>query len=202
MKLLTYFLVLIFIFSHSFLFSQSHNQVEVDLERIKKDIIDLQKFVYKNSDSSTTQQNENSELENLNQLLGSIADKLSSLEIQMNDMKDDISNLYLLYTSPQFDTNNLVNSTQELNIDESSSKIVSEKNKQTYRNILKKINVKPENFLMVGNSLKSDILPVLEIGGEGAYIPYKHTWEHEKIDMKDYSNFLKLENISNLTSVF
>ena len=83
-----------------------------------------------------------------------------------------------------------------------SIEIVSEKNKQTYRNILKKINVKPENFLMVGNSLKSDILPVLEIGGEGAHIPYKHTWEHEKIDMKDYSNFLKLENISNLTSVF
>ena len=83
-----------------------------------------------------------------------------------------------------------------------SIEIVSEKNKHTYRNILKKINVKPENFLMVGNSLKSDILPVLEIGGEGAYIPYKHTWEHEKIDMKDYSNFLKLENISNLTSVF
>ena len=128
MKRLTCFLVLIFISSYSFLFSQNHNQVEVDLERIKKDIIDLQKFVYKNSDSSTTQQNESSELENLNQLLGSIADKLSSLEIQMNDMKDDISNLYLLYTSPQFDTNNLVNSTQELNIDESSSKIVSEKN--------------------------------------------------------------------------
>lgn len=128
MKRLTYFLVLIFIFSHSFLFSQSHNQVEVDLERIKKDIIDLQKFVYKNSNSSTIQNNESSELENLNQLLGSIADKLSSLEIQMNDMKDDISNLYLLYTSPQFDTNNLVNSTKELNIDESSSIIVSEKN--------------------------------------------------------------------------
>ena len=102
--------------------------MEVDLERIKKDIIDLQKFVYKNSDSSKTQQNESSEWENLNQLLGSIADKLSSLEIQMNDMKDDISNLYLLYTSPQFDTNNLVNSTQELNIDESPTKIVSEKN--------------------------------------------------------------------------
>ena len=128
MKRLTYFLVLLFISSNSFLFSQSHNQVEVELERIKKDIIDLQKFVYKNSNSTTTQQNESPELENLNQLLGSIADKLSSLEIQMNDMKDDISNLYLLYTSPQFDTDNLVNSTQELNIDESSSKIVSEKN--------------------------------------------------------------------------
>ena len=82
MKRLTYFLVLIFISSHSFLFSQSHNQVEVELERIKKDIIDLQKFVYKNSNSSTTQQqNESSELENLNQLLGGIADKLSLIHI-------------------------------------------------------------------------------------------------------------------------
>ena len=72
MKRLTCFLVFIFISSHSFLFSQSHNQLEVDLERIKKDIIDLQKFVYKNSDSSTTQQNESFELENLNQLLGRI----------------------------------------------------------------------------------------------------------------------------------
>ena len=62
MKRLTYFLVLIFISSNSFLFSQSHNQVEVDLERIKKDIIDLQKFVYKNSNSFTTQQNESSEI--------------------------------------------------------------------------------------------------------------------------------------------
>jgi TolA-binding protein len=131
MKRLTYFLVLIFISSHSLLFSQSHTPefvIENELDRLKGDIIDLQKFVYKNSNSSTNQTNESSELENLNQLLGSIADKLSSLEIQINDMKDDISNLYLLYTSPQFDTNNLVNSTKELNIDESSSKIVSEKN--------------------------------------------------------------------------
>ena len=128
MKRLTYFLVLFFILSNTLLFSQNHNKFEVDLERIKKDIIDLQKFVYKNSNSSSSQKNESSELENLNQLLESIADKLSSLEIQMSDMKDDISNLYLLYTSPQFDTDNLVTSTKELNIDESSSKIVSEKN--------------------------------------------------------------------------
>ena len=79
--------------------------------------------------------------------------------------------------------------------------IVSEKNKKTYKNILKKINVKPKNFLMVGNSFKSDIAPVLELGAEGVYIPYKYTWNHEKIDMKDYTNFLNLENISNLTSV-
>ncbi len=131
MKRLTCLLVFIFISSQSYLFSQNHTPgffIENELDRLKQDIIDLQKFVYKNSDSSTSQMNDSSELENLNQLLGDIADKLSSLEVQMNDMKDDISNLYLLYTSPQFKTDNLVNSTKELNIDESSSKIVSEKN--------------------------------------------------------------------------
>ena len=46
-----------------------------------------------------------------------------------------------------------------------SIEIVSEKNEQTYLEILKKNNISPEDFLMVGNSLKSDILPVTKIGG-------------------------------------
>ena len=54
---------------------------------------------------------------------------------------------------------------------------------------------------MVGNSFKSDILPVIEIGGKGVYIPYKFIWKHEDIDMKDNSNFVKLEKISNLNSL-
>ena len=75
--------------------------------------------------------------------------------------------------------------------------IVSEKNKQTYRNILKKINVKPENFLMVGNSLKSDILPVTKIGGTGIYIPFELTWELEKVVYDHKSKaYVQLENIS------
>ena len=79
--------------------------------------------------------------------------------------------------------------------------IVSEKNEQTYQNILNKIGIKPKNFLMVGNSLKSDILPVIEIGGKEVYIPYKFIWGHEDIDMKDNSNFVKLEKIYNLNSL-
>ena len=55
-------------------------------------------------------------------------------------------------------------------------KIVSEKNKQTYLNILDDLKIEPQNFLMVGNSFKSDVLPVLEIGGNGIHIPYKILW--------------------------
>jgi putative hydrolase of the HAD superfamily len=57
--------------------------------------------------------------------------------------------------------------------------IVSEKSNQTYQNILNKFNLTPDRFLMVGNSLRSDIIPVLEIGGQAVYIPYEDTWFHE-----------------------
>jgi putative hydrolase of the HAD superfamily len=59
--------------------------------------------------------------------------------------------------------------------------IVSEKNEQSYRRILQKYNVQPADFLMIGNSLKSDILPVVHIGGRAIYIPYATTWAHEQV---------------------
>ena len=81
-------------------------------------------------------------------------------------------------------------------------KIVSEKNKQTYLNILDDLKIEPQNFLMVGNSFKSDVLPVLEIGGNGIHIPYKILWEHENIKTSEYSKkYIKLDKISDLTSV-
>ena len=81
-------------------------------------------------------------------------------------------------------------------------KIVSEKNKQTYLNILDDLKIEPQNFLMVGNSFKSDVLPVLEIGGNGIHIPYKILWEHENINTNKYSKrYIKLDKILDLTSV-
>jgi putative hydrolase of the HAD superfamily len=64
----------------------------------------------------------------------------------------------------------------------SGVEIVSEKDVQTYTDILKRRQVPAERFLMVGNSLKSDILPVIELGGHGVYIPYHLTWAAERVD--------------------
>ena len=62
--------------------------------------------------------------------------------------------------------------------------VVDEKNQQTYCEILTKHEIEPSRLLMVGNSLRSDIEPVLAIGGQAVYIPYTNTWSHEtKIDM-------------------
>ena len=55
--------------------------------------------------------------------------------------------------------------------------IVLEKDPATYRRVLSSLNIDPHHFCMVGNSLHSDIMPVLAIGGFGAYVPYEILWE-------------------------
>ncbi len=57
--------------------------------------------------------------------------------------------------------------------------IVREKDATVYAAILNKYSVAPDSFLMVGNSVRSDILPVLTIGGKAAHVPYAITWQHE-----------------------
>lgn len=57
--------------------------------------------------------------------------------------------------------------------------IVSEKDPATYARLLEEFGVPARRFLMVGNSLRSDIAPVLELGGWGVHVPYHRTWMHE-----------------------
>lgn len=63
-----------------------------------------------------------------------------------------------------------------------SVEIVSEKDAATYAAILRRQNVEPAEFLMVGNSLKSDILPVLEIGAAALHVPYELSWMLDRTD--------------------
>jgi putative hydrolase of the HAD superfamily len=60
--------------------------------------------------------------------------------------------------------------------------IVLEKDPDTYAKILHRLGVKPDRFLMIGNSVRSDVLPVLAIGGHAIHVPYHITWEHERVD--------------------
>jgi putative hydrolase of the HAD superfamily len=63
--------------------------------------------------------------------------------------------------------------------------ILSEKNKETYRGVFQRRAIKPEEFVMVGNSLRSDIVPVVELGGRAVHIPYEVTWAHEEVREDD-----------------
>ena len=60
--------------------------------------------------------------------------------------------------------------------------IMSEKDDTNYLKLIKHLDIRPDELLMVGNSLKSDILPVLNVGGYAVHVPYHITWAHEHVD--------------------
>lgn len=78
--------------------------------------------------------------------------------------------------------------------------IVSEKLPATYEKVLLKQNLLANQFMMVGNSLRSDILPVLAVGGQAVYIPYHPTWAHEVVEdeVPQSPNYYELEDIGQL----
>lgn len=75
--------------------------------------------------------------------------------------------------------------------------VMSDKQEKDYHDLLTRLEIQPQEFLMIGNSLKSDVLPVLGIGGHAVHIPFHTTWAHEKIDHKvEHKNFKALEKIT------
>jgi putative hydrolase of the HAD superfamily len=79
--------------------------------------------------------------------------------------------------------------------------IVSEKNVSSYQGILKRRGIKADEFVMVGNSVRSDILPVLELGARAVHIPYHVTWHHEQVPEESLppSGWYRLERIAELS---
>ena len=80
--------------------------------------------------------------------------------------------------------------------------IMSEKNSENYLKIVRKHKLEPEQFLMVGNSFKSDIMPVLEIGAHAVYIPSEIIWAHEVVDEVDHPKLTKADKLSDLLNIF
>ncbi len=78
--------------------------------------------------------------------------------------------------------------------------IMSDKGESNYGELIKHLDINPSEFLMVGNSLKSDIIPVLNLGGYGAFVPYHTTWQHEYVDEGNVKNerFIRLNTLSDL----
>jgi len=78
--------------------------------------------------------------------------------------------------------------------------IVSEKTSHTYERLMSRYGITPQRFLMVGNSLKSDILPVVAAGGHAIYIPYHTTWIHETVDdlLPERDGYHQLDHLGQL----
>ena len=81
--------------------------------------------------------------------------------------------------------------------------IVAEKNETVYREILRRHDCAPAEFLMIGNSMKSDILPVLALGASAAHVPFHLTWAHERTTEQPDApgRFFQLEHVGELVSL-
>lgn len=82
--------------------------------------------------------------------------------------------------------------------------IMTDKTEAHYKKLLKLLEIQADEFMMVGNSIKSDIIPVLNLGGFAAHIPFHTTWQHEDIKKPSIKNekFYELSSNSELKSLF
>jgi len=77
--------------------------------------------------------------------------------------------------------------------------IMSDKHENNYKKLLAHLDIKPEEFLMIGNSVKSDIMPVINIGAKAIHNPFEVTWQHEKHhETAENDAFTSLTRISNI----
>lgn len=102
-------------------------------------------------------------LEHVAETLASLADSYTLMLITKGDLRDQELKIARSGLARRF----------------SHIEIVSDKNRESYELLLQRHAIAPERFLMVGNSLRSDILPVLALGASAVYIPYRLTWMHE-----------------------
>ncbi|MDA8668487.1 hypothetical protein N9M26_02395 [Alphaproteobacteria bacterium] len=154
-------LITIFIFISFNSFSQNHSEIEADVERLKQDIIDLQKFVYQNNSNAVSSAN-NQDFGKINSQIENLIEKFTSIEKQILDMKDDISSLYQLYTSPQFEQNKKIVSSSDLNIEESSSNIVVENSNEVQS--IEELSDIQSNFNEVNEVILNEELPKQTLG--------------------------------------
>ncbi|QRR01110.1 HAD family hydrolase [Dyadobacter sandarakinus] len=79
--------------------------------------------------------------------------------------------------------------------------IMSDKRESDYLKLIRHLDIAPDEFIMIGNSLKSDVLPVLAIGGHAVHVPYHITWEHEKVDHHvEHDRFRSIARINEILS--
>ncbi len=84
------------------------------------------------------------------------------------------------------------------------TEVVSDKTEENYSDLLSHFEIDPGEFLMVGNSVKSDILPILNIGANAVHVPYHTTWQHEMVDsnsIEKKNGYLTIDRITDLVNL-
>lgn len=77
--------------------------------------------------------------------------------------------------------------------------VLSDKKEENYLHLLNHLQIDIKEFLMIGNSLKSDVLPILGIGAQAVHIPFHTTWKHEEVSIeKNGDNYLKISKLEDI----
>ena len=80
--------------------------------------------------------------------------------------------------------------------------IMSEKKEADYEKLIRHLDIRPQEFAMIGNSIKSDVLPVINLGGHGIHVPFHTTWAHETVEAEiNHPNFHQLKSISEIVDL-
>jgi putative hydrolase of the HAD superfamily len=138
-----------------------------------------------------------------------LAKQMLSTEVELiEDVAEVVAQLAATYPLMLMTKGDLAH--QEAKIEQSGLKpyfrsieIVTDKTPQSYAALLARHHIEPARFLMIGNSLRSDILPVLDIGGQAVHVPYAITWAHEHVDVppNQQGRYHELEYIRQLPSL-
>ncbi|MBS1531646.1 MAG: HAD family hydrolase [Bacteroidetes bacterium] len=74
--------------------------------------------------------------------------------------------------------------------------VMSEKAEDDYRKLIGRLDIRPAEFMMIGNSLKSDVIPVINIGGHAIHVPFHTTWAHEHVETRlEHENFRQVDQL-------
>jgi putative hydrolase of the HAD superfamily len=80
--------------------------------------------------------------------------------------------------------------------------IMSDKHENNYRKLINHLDIEPRDFLMIGNSVKSDILPVIRIGAKAIHVPFEITWQHENMhEVHDKADFITVKRLSDVLNI-
>jgi putative hydrolase of the HAD superfamily len=143
----------------------------------------------------------NALIKHLRQMLEQPADLLPGVVETLEVLKPDYRMMVITKGDILDQERKLANSRLESFFE--AYEVVSYKKNDTYEKILKRLAIEPGEFLMVGNSLRSDVLPVVKIGGYGVYIPHRFTWAHEVVADTDSQSegYVQINSIKELPGI-
>lgn len=77
--------------------------------------------------------------------------------------------------------------------------VLSDKKEDNYLNLLSNLEIDVKEFLMIGNSLKSDVLPIINIGAQAVHVPFHTTWQHEEVSIEENDfKYLKINSLKDI----